>query len=103
MFHCNAEIVLGFFLWMDGIHENPKVTNFRMVGNHERLWTSKVQILLFFPTFGCFCLLAVYMFLMVCYYGSNATNLGLLMELLMVCYYGSNATNLGLLMERVPC
>ncbi len=60
--------------------ERQKVTNYGMVGHHERLWTSKVQILLFFPTFGCFCFLAVYMFLMVCYYGNDATNLDLMME-----------------------
>jgi hypothetical protein len=60
--------------------ERQKVTNYGMVGHPERLWMRKVQILLFFPTFGCFCLLAVYMFLMVCYHGSDATNLDLMME-----------------------
>jgi len=59
--------------------ERQKVTNYGMVAHCERLWTPKVQILLFFPTFGCFCLLAIYMFLMVCYDGSNATNLDLMM------------------------
>ncbi len=33
----------------------------------EGLWTSKVQILLFFFAFSCFCLLVGYMILMVCY------------------------------------
>jgi hypothetical protein len=61
--------------------ERQKLTNYRMVGHHERLWMPKVQKKLFFPTFGCFCLLVVYMLLMVCYYGTNATNLGLMMNL----------------------
>ncbi len=60
--------------------ERQKVTNYRMIGHHERLCMLKVQILLFFPTFGCFCLLVVYMFLMVWYYGSDTTNLGLMIE-----------------------
>jgi hypothetical protein len=109
MFHCNAEIVLGFFLWMDGIHENPEMLWMKGKRQQTTGWlgimkgsghgkskffcsflnlvvfvclpfVQKVQILLFFPKFGCFCLLAIYMFLMVCYYGSNATNLDLMME-----------------------
>ncbi len=47
--------------------ERQKTTNYMMVGHHEGLWTSKVQILLFFSTFGCFCLVVGYMVLMVCY------------------------------------
>jgi hypothetical protein len=34
--------------------EWQKMTNYMMVGHHEGLWMSKVQILLFFSAFDCF-------------------------------------------------
>jgi hypothetical protein len=73
--------------------ERQEMTNYMMVGHHERLWTSKVQILLFFSTFGCFCLVLGYMLLMVCIHGSDAIDLGLMMQWV-PCWFCN-----GLLME----
>jgi len=52
---------------LNAMDEWQKMTDYMMVGHHEGLWMLKVQILLFFFAFGCFCLLVGYMLLMVCY------------------------------------
>jgi hypothetical protein len=51
----------------NAMDERQKVTNYRTVGHPLGLWMPKVQILLFFSAFGCFCLLVGYMLLMFWY------------------------------------